>query len=71
MTEVAGLQVLDGVVCPKCKGAVFLKPCPCPFKRKGWKVCARCFNPRCATVIGVQKRRGRLPKPGADPFGLG
>ena len=70
MAEVAGLTIIDGRTCPKCGSGLFLKPCPCPFKRKGWKVCARCLNPRCATVVGIRRREGRRPRSGADPFGL-
>jgi hypothetical protein len=63
-------EVVPGIVtgdrCPKCGGPAFRKPCPCPFKRRGWTVCARCFNPACATVFGIRRRKGRFK----NPFGL-
>lgn len=59
--------------CPRCNGPLFRKPCPCPFKRKGWEVCARCLNPSCATVVGIKKkagRRGRVGRPQVGPFAI-
>jgi uncharacterized Zn finger protein (UPF0148 family) len=64
---VPGIEVVD-IRCPKCKGPAFKKPCPCPFKRKGWAICGRCFNPACATIFGITKRK-RGPRIRGGPFG--
>lgn len=73
--SVAGLTV-EETRCPKCGGPMFRKPCPCPFKRKGWEACARCFNPACATVVGIRRRPGRsgrknrIGRPELGPFAI-
>lgn len=56
---VPGIFILNDRKCPKCGAPLFRKPCPCPFKRQGWTVCARCTNTKCATVIGIEKRKVR------------
>lgn len=53
---VPGVVVKKSEKCPKCGGAVFRKPCPCFMRNQGWAVCARCLNPKCATVFGLKKR---------------
>ncbi len=60
MSEIVpGVFTVDDRKCPKCGGTLFVKPCPCPFKRQGWTRCARCFNPKCATVVGLEKKKFR------------
>lgn len=66
---IPGIKLVAGVKCPKCGGPVFRKACPCPFTRSGWQTCGRCFNPACATVVGVKRRPGWRPRRG--PFRLG
>lgn len=77
MTEILpGIVIVEGRRCPKCGGALFRKPCPCPFKRRGFATCARCLNPKCATVVGLEtrkdrgRRRSRQPKSPLGPFGI-
>lgn len=83
MTEIVpGVILVDDRRCPKCHGPIFLKPCPCPFKRQGWARCARCLNPKCATVVGLERkkaganktrgqaRRNKRRKGGLGPFGI-
>lgn len=50
-----GLIIKKSERCPRCKGPVFRRPCPC-FMRGKWAVCARCLNPRCAYVFGLKRR---------------
>jgi len=52
--KVAGLKIIDKP-CPKCGRGMFLKPCPCMAKKRGWKVCAKCL--KCGHIEGIQKRR--------------
>lgn len=83
MTEIVpGVFLVDDRKCPKCGSHLFRKPCPCPFKRKGWKICARCVNPACATVVGIERAKGsgpargekrrnrKTPKGSLGPFGV-
>lgn len=42
--------------CPACGSAMVKRPCPCPFRRKGWATCAKCINKRCAKNVGLTKR---------------
>jgi len=55
---IAGLKTTK-TPCPKCGSAMFVKPCPCPFKRKGWLTCAKCLNPACSATVGLVRRKGR------------
>ena len=43
-----------GVTCKKCNVEMFLKPCPCFLRRKGFKVCAKC--PKCGRTTGLKKK---------------
>lgn len=83
MTEIVpGVILVDDRRCPKCKAPLFIKPCPCPFKRQGWTRCARCTNPKCATVVGLERkkfrgdrargqgRRNKARKGALGPFGI-
>jgi hypothetical protein len=53
--KVAGLSFAP-IPCPRCGGKLFIIPCKCPFRRKGWAICAKCLNPACAHQIGLVKR---------------
>jgi len=69
-TDDLGLTISE-TVCPKCGSAMFVKRCPCPFKRKGWATCAKCagcghtvglvMRARSARVGGAPHRRGGSP----------
>lgn len=66
---------IDGIIviktpCPKCGSAMFQIPCKCPQRRAGWAICAKCINPKCVHIIGVQKRRGHRGRKADNPFGL-
>ena len=70
--KVAGIEVVENP-CPKCGHSMFKKPCPCPFRRKGWATCAKCLNPKCAYTMGLTMRargsRARAPHRNAgSPF---
>ena len=45
--------------CPKCGGKMFKIPCKCPFRRKGWALCAKCLNAACGYQMGLVKRGRR------------
>jgi hypothetical protein len=47
---VAGLRITPKP-CPKCGGKTYEVACKCPQRRLGWKRCAKCLNPKCATII--------------------
>ena len=57
--KVAGIKIVEPK-CPKCGGPMFRITCKCPFRRKGWALCAKCLNPACAHTMGLVKVcRGR------------
>lgn len=51
--KVKGLKIWKNK-CPKCGGIMFIKACPCMYRKKGWKICARCFNTKCRKVIKIK-----------------
>lgn len=51
-----GLQMAPAP-CPRCGKPMIVIPCKCPFRRKGWALCAKCLNPACAHQMGLVKRR--------------
>ena len=53
---VAGLEIAE-VKCPKCGRPMFIKPCPCFLRRKGWETCVKCV--KCGHQAGYKKRRKR------------
>ena len=53
--QVAGVGI-HSKPCPKCKSAMFIKPCPCFARRRGWLVCAQCINPKCRRMIAVKTK---------------
>lgn len=58
MTEVvAGVVVKRGERCPRCGGPMFRKTCPCFLRTRGYATCAKCLNPKCAYLMGVEKKR--------------
>lgn len=67
---------VDGIIvietpCPKCGAAMFQIPCKCPQRRAGWAICAKCINPKCAHIKGIEKRRGpNRRRRSNNPFGL-
>lgn len=67
--QVAGIITIKSP-CPKCGSAMFQIPCKCPQRRQGWAICAKCFNPGCGTIIGVQKRKNARRGRVRNPFGL-
>lgn len=68
--QVAGINIAK-VPCSKCGSAMFIIPCKCPQRRAGWATCAKCINPKCAHIQGLQKRQGRRGRRRSDnPFGL-
>lgn len=54
--KVAVSSIVAGQKCPRCGSALVKRPCPCPFKRKGWATCAKCINKKCAANVGLTKR---------------
>jgi len=54
--KVTGVEIAPGEKCAKCGSSMVKRPCPCPFKRKGWATCAKCVNRRCGTVKGLKMR---------------
>ena len=58
-----GLDIAD-VPCPHCGSGMFVKKCPCPFKKKGWATCAKCVS--CGHTVGLVMR-ARSERPGGPP----
>lgn len=56
--NIPGVRIY-GKPCPKCGSKMMLNACPCFIKKHGWKLCARCMNPKCAHLIGVEKSKKR------------
>lgn len=56
-----GEEIMPGIVvaptaCPKCQGKMIIRVCPCFLRKNGYTSCARCLNPKCATIIGLKKK---------------
>lgn len=41
----------------RCGSKMMIRACPCFLKKHGWASCARCLNPKCARIIGIEKSR--------------
>ena len=59
--KVMGEEIMPGIVvaptaCPNCQGKMIVRSCPCFLRKNGFTSCARCLNPKCATIIGLKKR---------------
>jgi hypothetical protein len=67
--KVAGIITIE-TPCPKCQSRMFQIPCKCPQRRQGWAICAKCFNPKCGTIVGIKKRREHRGRRIRNPFGL-
>lgn len=50
-------MIVPGKTCPSCGSKMTRRPCPCPFRRKGWATCAQCVNRRCKKTVGLEKKK--------------
>jgi len=53
VTGTLGLE-MHNEPCRKCGGRMFLRPCPCFARKKGWRTCARCI--RCGHLEYVRRK---------------
>jgi len=57
--QATGTEIMPGQRCPRCGSKMMRRPCPCPFRRAGWAICAKCVNRKCGMTVGLKKRPKR------------